>query len=75
MAKTVKVDVMLEWANNQLKREEDDDIITKEFKCGICVMIEKILMSARAYNGYSYLNNSDSEYNSFGYYSREYSSK
>jgi len=35
-------------------------------------MIEKVLHEAGAYNGYMFLNNEDSEYQSYGYLTRQY---
>jgi len=51
---TVDVIPLLTWTNAQLKRTDDD--ATKDFKAGICVMIERVLLNANRYNGFFFLN-------------------
>ena len=57
--KTIEVTEMLNWANIQLART--DVFASDEFKAGISVMIEKLLMMSNNYNGYMNLPNG-SEY-------------
>jgi len=71
--KTVEVQELKRWANSILSTSEGEvEHITRDFKDGICVMIEKVLHNANAYNGYMFLNNEDSEYQSYGWLTREY---
>ena len=71
--KTVEVQELKRWANAILSTPEGEiEHITRDFKDGICVMIEKVLHNANAYNGYMFLNNEDSEYQSYGWLTREY---
>lgn len=71
--KTVEVSKLKRWANSILSTPKGEaEHITKEFKDGICVMLEKVLHEANAYNGFMFLNNNDSERDTFGYVTREY---
>jgi hypothetical protein len=69
--KTMDVKFMIDYSNTQLKRT--DEFATKEFKSGICVMIEQILFRTENYKGFSFLDSDDSETGTLGYYSRHYS--
>lgn len=51
--KTINVDFIKAFANEQLART--DEAATKEFKMGICVMIEKILFQTDNYAGFNYV--------------------
>ena len=44
--KTVNVLSLLEWANENLKR--DDEFATVDFKCGICSMIEMVFVQSQS---------------------------
>tara|TARA_A100001015_G_scaffold207928_1_gene232623 strand:- start:374 stop:631 length:258 start_codon:yes stop_codon:yes gene_type:complete len=68
--KTVNVLSLLKWANASLKR--DDEFATVDFKCGICSMIEMVLMDTGNYQGFCFHNNDDSDCGTLGYYSRTY---
>jgi len=68
--KTVNVKELLDYANVQLLRNDED--ATKEFKEGICGMVEKILHSSGNYNGFMFIRNEDSEVNTMGYVTRKY---
>jgi hypothetical protein len=68
--KTIEVSVMLEWANDHLKRT--DKFATAEFKAGIATTIERILFNTNNYKGFGFIDNSDSETGTLGYYSRFY---
>ena len=68
--KTVNVLTLLEWANNNLKRE--DEFATVDFKSGICTMIEMVLHETGNYEGFMFLNHEDSVTGTIGYYSRLY---
>jgi len=68
--KTINVKFMLDNANDQLSRT--DDFATPEFKKGIVAMIERILLTSDNYNGFRFLNNSDTEFGTNGYYTRIY---
>ncbi len=69
MKKTTEVQKMLEYANKQLSRT--DEFANRNFKAGICVMIEQILFEANCYFGYMHLTE-DSEVGDTGYFSRSY---
>ena len=68
--KTVGVIEMIEFANTQLRRFDED--ATKEFKEGVCVMIEKIMFKADCYSGFHFLDNNDCAINTLGHASRKY---
>ena len=68
--KTVNVLTLLEWANKNLKR--DDEFATANFKSGICSMIEMVLLETDNYEGFMFLNHEDSDTGTLGYYSRSY---
>ncbi len=68
--KTVPVVQILEHANSMLKRT--DEWATKEFKVGVVCMIEDVLHSTDNYAGFMFLDNSDSDTGTIGYYSRSY---
>ena len=68
--KTIDVHSMLAYANDQLKRT--DKYATKDYKAGICDMIERILHSTNNYRGFMFIDNNDSDINTLGYYSRAY---
>ena len=70
--KTVDVEGLKNYANHLLGLPEDEFYITADYKAGVCVMIEKVLLTSGNYNGYSYLNDEDCELGSFGFYSRKY---
>ena len=68
--KTIEVSVMLNWANEQLKRT--DLFATLDFKAGISTTIERILFESKSYKGFGFINNSDSQSGTLGYYTRFY---
>lgn len=68
--KTINVSELVDYANLQLSRA--DDFATKDFKQGVIVMIEAVLHRTDNYSGFRFLNNSDSEYDTNGYFSRYY---
>ncbi len=68
--KTVNVLSLLEWANKNLKRE--DEFATVDFKSGICSMIEMVLHESGNYEGFMFQDNNDSDCGTLGYYSRQY---
>ena len=68
--KTVDVLMLLKWANKNLARE--DEFATVDFKAGICSMIERVLHDTGNYEGFGFLDNSDRETGTLGYYSRFY---
>lgn len=71
--KTSEVQELKRWANSILSTPEGEvSHITMEFKDGICVMIEKVLHDANAYKGYMFINPDDSEYQTYGYLTRQY---
>jgi len=71
--KTIEVSVMLNWANEQLKRT--DSYANMEFKAGISTMIERILFNTKNYNGFGFIDNNDSDNGTLGYYNRFYYTK
>ncbi len=68
--KTVNVLTLLEWANKNLRR--DDEFATADFKLGVCSMIEMTLHASDNYEGFMFLDNDDSDCGTLGYYSRSY---
>ena len=68
--KTTPILGLLEYANIQLART--DKFVTKEYKIGIVTMIEKILHDTNNYAGFMFIDNSDSDCDTLGYYSRQY---
>ena len=68
--KTLDVLTLLEWANENLKR--DDKFATADHKAGICSMIEMVLLETGNYEGFSFHDNDDSATGTLGYYSRSY---
>ena len=61
---------MVVYANQQLSRV--DSYATKDFKSGISTMIESLLHMTDNYAGFMFNDNSDSEIDTVGYYSRTY---
>lgn len=70
MNKTIRVADVLEFANAQLARKDDE--ATRDFKKGICAMIQGILHQSDNYEGFLFLGFEDAEYNTLGYWSRRY---
>lgn len=68
--KTIDMKFLVEYGNAQLSRT--DEWATKDFKSGVCCMIEKVLHETNNYKGFMFNNNNDSEINTKGYYSRRY---
>ncbi len=50
--KTINVDFVLDEANRQLARK--DEVATADFKSGICIIIERILLDTGNYKGFNY---------------------
>jgi len=70
---TVQVTPLIQWANLQLKRTDEDATI--DFKKGICSMIEYTLQAANRYNGFTFINShlhDDIPHGSMEYWSRNY---
>ena len=68
--KTIGVVEMIAYANSQLARTDSD--ATKEFKEGVCVMIERIMFDTDCYSGFHFLDNNDCAINTLGHVSRKY---
>ncbi len=68
--KTIGVIEMIDYANTQLARKDAD--ATKEFKEGVCVMIEKIMFLTDSYSGFQFLDNNDCGIGTLGHASRKY---
>jgi hypothetical protein len=68
--KTLGVAQLLDYANLQLKRTDSD--ATKDFKSGVCTMIERVLHDTGNYNGFMFINPDDSDHGTLGYFSRKY---
>lgn len=68
--KTVNVEEIKQHANSILKSR--DLYFTKDFKSGICAMLEKTLHLSGNYNGFMFIDNEDSEIDTLGYFSRKY---
>jgi hypothetical protein len=70
MRKTIEVKQLIDYSNQQLSRT--DSYATKEFKQGICVIIEGVLHMTDNYSGFMFINTKDSDIDTLGYYSRKY---
>jgi len=68
--RTVEVAVQLKWANTQLARV--DAYADTSFKRGICSMIESILHCSGNYCGFGFIDITDCELDTPGYYNRFY---
>lgn len=68
--KTLGVSQLLDYANLQLKRTDPE--ATKDFKSGVCTMIERVLHDTGNYNGFMFINPDDSDSGTLGYFSRKY---
>ncbi len=68
--KTTSVLALLTRVNAQLART--DESATKDWKSGLCMMIEVVLHETNNYVGYSYVGDRQPERDTLGYYSRRY---
>jgi len=68
--KTTSVLALLTRVNYNLART--DEHATKDWKSGLCTMIEMVLHETNNYMGYCYISNNDMEHDTLGYYSRCY---
>lgn len=68
---TFNVKEIVEWANKQLART-DKYAMMDGFKAGISHMVINILVESGNYNGFTFIDNNDSEVGTVGYYSRIY---
>lgn len=68
--KTIKVKNLLNHANGILASK--DPYFTKDFKAGVCAMLDKSLHLSNNYNGFMFINNEDSDIDTLGYYTRKY---
>ena len=71
MRKTANVKELLDYANRQLARKDED--ATYDFKAGIATMIQTVLYNANQYNGYMHLGGNKIE--DADYYARHYHMK
>lgn len=67
--KTVNVEYLRQYANEQLLRTDDD--ATREFKSGVCTMIERVLNTSNNYKGFYFLNGCPRVFEE-DYFSRHY---
>lgn len=70
--KTIKFAPIINWGNKQLRRSDEYATRNPYFKSGICTMLEEILHKADRYEGFSFINNDDSEHGTLGYFTRRY---
>ena len=70
MRKTTSVKTLIKDINHNLART--DKHATADFKLGMCVVLESILHSTGNYKGFGFIDNSNSETGTLGYYSRFY---
>ena len=68
--KTVQVVDLITFANEALARTDNE--ATFGFKEGICTMVEKAMFLADNYNGFSFLDNSQTTPGTMGHVSRKY---
>ena len=68
--KTVLVVDLITFANEALARTDNE--ATFGFKEGICTMVEKAMFLADNYNGFSFLDNSQTTPYTMGHVSRKY---
>ena len=73
--KTINVSELVDVANEMLSWKENKPYITTEFKEGVCSLLEKMLHKTHSYNGFMFINNDDSDINTFGHVSRKYFKK
>ena len=69
--KTITV-AQLKERTNKLLAAPANDRLNKDFKAGIASMLEWSLMRANAYKGYRYLDSENTEFDTLGYWEREY---
>lgn len=70
--KTVEISVLIDFANKILSLPEDPNFITKNYKEGICTMLEVALKNANTYKGFMFIDYNNCEVNTFGYVTRMY---
>ena len=68
--KTVKVEDIKNHVNGIL--ESNNPYYTKDFKSGVCIVLEEVLHLSGNYNGFMFIDNEDSEIDTLGYFSRKY---
>jgi hypothetical protein len=68
--KTVQLVELITFANQQLARTDSE--ATFGFKEGICTMVEKAMFLADNYNGFSFLDSSQTQPYTIGHVSRKY---
>ena len=68
--KTVQVVDLITFANIALARTDEE--ATFGFKQGICTMVEKAMFLADNYNGFSFLDSSQTTPGTMGHVSRKY---
>ena len=69
------VKFQIEYANKQLARHSDsfDNASSEiEFKLGVIALLENMLHDSGNYNGFMFVDNSQIEIGTPGYYSRKY---
>lgn len=71
---TFDIKLAVASANKQLALPYSN-YVTIEYKMGIIALIENILMDSGAYEGYTFINPSDSEFGTHGYFNRIYITK
>jgi hypothetical protein len=57
--KTIRVETVIDWANNYLARTDDQHI---ERRRGVMAMLEKILYETGNYQGYRYITNLETDH-------------
>ncbi len=72
--KTIEVSELVDMANKLLSLSQSD-IITTDFKDGVCAMLEKALHKTNSYNGFMFIDNNNSNNGTFGYVTRKYFKK
>lgn len=70
MRKTIEIKTLIDYANHQLSRTDSEATI--DYKRSVCDMIEGILHMSNNYSGFMFINSSDIEHGSMGYFSRKY---
>ncbi len=68
--KTVQIQDLITFANIALARTDDEATIG--FKEGICTMVEKVMFLADNYNGFRFLDSSQTQPYTMGHVSRQY---
>ena len=69
--KTISIEALKAKAN-ELLAAPANEVLNKDYKAGVANLITWSLMQAGAYEGFRFLDNDDSEWDTLGFWQREY---